>query len=87
MTHLRPFTPRLHTAPRCRRRMIAAPVPVPVPVPAPAPAPVPALRPAAGGDAQYLRLWIVHQAVLYNDLLETIASAPRRSPSGQPPRS
>ena len=69
MTHLRPFTPRFHTAPRCRRRMIAAP------------ATVPPLRAAAGGDSQYLRCWIVHQAVLYNALLETIASAPRRLPS------
>jgi hypothetical protein len=44
-----------------------------------APVLVPPLRAAAGGDSQYLRRWIVHHAALYSDLLETIASAPRRS--------
>ena len=34
-------------------------------------APAPAPR-----DAKYLRRWITHQAVLYNDLLQTIAAAP-----------
>jgi hypothetical protein len=34
-------------------------------------------------SALYLRRWISHQAVLYNDLLQTIAAAPRPHTGGR----
>ena len=65
MIDFSPVTTHLQVVARYRRRR-AAPVPASVPVP----------QPAAGSNEQYLRRWIVHQAVLYNDLLATIAGAP-----------
>lgn len=64
------FVPRLHTCPRRLRTAAARTTPTP-------------RRVAAAGDSQYLHRWIAHQAVLYGDLLKTIASAPHPPSAGR----
>jgi len=69
MVNVTSFAPRLHIPPHRLRLRTAAARTTPTLTPCQAAV-------AVDGNSQYLRRWIAHQAVLYNDLLKTIASAP-----------